>query len=57
MVDAGAGGVRRRRVLYLPGYDPLHPRRYRELYRREAAAQAAHSGHRIRLTARPAGGV
>lgn len=57
MVEAGAGGVRRRRVLYLPGYDPLHPRRYRELYRREAAAQAAHSGHRIRLTARPAGGV
>ena len=30
----------RRRVLYLPGYDPIPPRRYRELYRREGAAQA-----------------
>ena len=33
--------VRRRRVFYIPGYDPIHPRRYRELYRKEAAAQAA----------------
>ena len=57
MGQEGAGAVRRRRVLYLPGYDPLHPRRYRELYRREAALQAAHSGHAIRLIARPAGGV
>jgi len=41
------GRVRRRRVVYLPGYDPFPPRRYRELYRREAAAQAAISGYRI----------
>ena len=29
--------VRRRRVFYIPGYDPIHPRRYRELYRKEGA--------------------
>ena len=33
--------VFRRRVFYIPGYDPFHPRRYRELYRKEAAVQAA----------------
>jgi hypothetical protein len=32
--------VRRRRVFYIPGYDPFHPRRYRELYRTESKAQA-----------------
>lgn len=37
--------VRRRRVLYLPGYDPIPPRRYRELYRREGAEQARISGY------------
>lgn len=41
--------VRRRRVFYIPGYDPIHPRRYRELYRREGAAQAALSGYRLDL--------
>ena len=40
----------RRRVFYIPGYDPLPPRRYRELYRREGADQAAISGHRLTLT-------
>ncbi|PWJ19201.1 hypothetical protein [Jannaschia seohaensis] len=39
--------VTRRRVLYIPGYDPFHPRRYRELYRKEGAAQAAISGYTI----------
>ena len=39
--------MRRRRVLYIPGFDPVPPRRYRELYRAEAAAQAAVSGHEI----------
>jgi len=43
------GRVRRRHVFYIPGYDPFPPRRYRELYRREAAAQAAVSGHEIAL--------
>ncbi|TJZ92898.1 lipase family protein [Paracoccus gahaiensis] len=40
----------RRHVLYLPGFDPIPPRRYRELYRREGADQAAISGHRLRIT-------
>lgn len=35
----------RRRVLYLPGYDPIPPRRYRELYKREGAEQARISGY------------
>lgn len=41
--------VRTRRVFYIPGYDPIHPRRYRELYRKEAAAQAAISGYDLTL--------
>jgi hypothetical protein len=43
------GKVMRRRVFYIPGYDPFHPRRYRELYRKEAAAQAQISGYKIDL--------
>ncbi|WP_189682296.1 hypothetical protein [Seohaeicola zhoushanensis] len=42
--------VRRRRVFYIPGYDPIHPRRYRELYRKEGQAQAAISGYALELT-------
>ncbi|MEO0358483.1 MAG: hypothetical protein AAF386_09350, partial [Pseudomonadota bacterium] len=41
--------VRRRRVFYIPGYDPIHPRRYRELYRTEGAEQAAISGYDLAL--------
>ena len=41
--------VRTRRVFYIPGYDPIHPRRYRELYRKESAAQAAISGYEVTL--------
>lgn len=41
--------VRRRRVFYIPGYDPIHPRRYRELYRKEGRAQAKISGYEIAL--------
>src|SRR6056297_306020 len=48
--------VRHRHVFYIPGYDPIPPRRYRELYRREAAAQAAVSGHGIALVPAPGGG-
>ncbi len=44
--------VRRRRVLYIPGYDPIHPRRYRELYRTEGQAQAAISGYEISIRGR-----
>ncbi|WP_104071977.1 hypothetical protein [Albidovulum inexpectatum] len=43
--------VRRRKVFYVPGYDPFPPRRYRELYRREAAEQARLSGFSIDLRA------
>ncbi|WP_085308884.1 hypothetical protein [Planktotalea arctica] len=41
--------VHRRRVFYIPGYDPFHPRRYRELYRKESAAQAEITGYEIGL--------
>ncbi len=44
--------VSRRRVFYIPGYDPIHPRRYRELYRKESAAQAEISGYEIELKPR-----
>lgn len=42
----------RRRVLYIPGYDPIPPRRYRELYKREGAEQARISGYRLDFGAR-----
>ena len=47
--------VRRRRVFYIPGYDPIHPRRYRELYRTESATQAEISGYEIGISARQGG--
>jgi hypothetical protein len=51
--DNGAeAGVFRRHVLYIPGYDPFPPRRYRELYRSEGAAQAAISGYALALQPR-----
>ncbi|MFX0545694.1 hypothetical protein ACEWPL_009130 [Roseovarius sp. S1116L3] len=52
--DGTALPVARRRVFYIPGYDPIHPRRYRELYRKEGADQAAISGYDLRLRARAA---
>ena len=39
----------RRKVFYIPGYDPIHPRRYRELYRKEGADQAKLSGYTLAL--------
>ncbi|SMP31711.1 hypothetical protein [Shimia sagamensis] len=42
--------VRKRRVFYVPGYDPIHPRRYRELYRKEGAAQAEISDYELALS-------
>jgi hypothetical protein len=48
--------VRRRRVFYIPGYDPVHPRRYREMYRREATSQAEISGYEISLKPKMAKG-
>ncbi len=46
-------GAYRRHVLYIPGYDPFPPRRYRELYRSEGAEQAAISGYDLSLKPRP----
>ena len=53
---AANGEVRRRRVFYIPGYDPIHPRRYRELYRKEGADQAAISGYAMGLAPKKGGG-
>ncbi len=39
--------VRRRKVFYIPGFDPFPPRRYRELYRSEAKKQADFGGYNI----------
>ena len=47
MVNRGKSRVRKRRVFYIPGFDPYPPRRYRELYRTESRKQAAISGYRI----------
>ena len=47
--------VRKRRVFYIPGYDPFHPRRYRELYRREGADQAKISGYSLDLKPKTVG--
>jgi hypothetical protein len=49
--------VRKLRVFYIPGYDPIHPRRYRELYRIEGAKQADISGLSIAQTAKTASGL
>ncbi|APE43286.1 hypothetical protein BOO69_07530 [Sulfitobacter alexandrii] len=55
MAAASDNRVARRRVFYIPGYDPIHPRRYRELYRKEGAAQARISGYEIGLTPKAGG--
>ncbi len=54
MRDEGSVQVKRRRVFYIPGYDPIHPRRYRELYRKESAEQAAISGYHIAISPKQA---
>ncbi|EBA17646.1 hypothetical protein RSK20926_17947 [Roseobacter sp. SK209-2-6] len=36
-------------MFYIPGFDPIHPRRYRELYRKESTAQAKISGYEVAL--------
>ena len=47
--------VARRHVLYIPGFDPVPPRAYRERYRREAARQAALSGFESEAAKTPKG--
>ena len=54
--DHPAERVFRRKVFYIPGYDPIHPRRYRELYRKEGAAQAQITGYGLTLMPRRGGG-
>jgi hypothetical protein len=49
MSNARPGPDFRRKVFYIPGYDPFPARRYRELYRTEARKQAAVSGYEIEL--------
>lgn len=49
--------VRKRRVFYIPGYDPMPPRRYRELYRTESQAQARISGYEIAMAPKSAEGL
>jgi hypothetical protein len=49
--------VRQRKVFYIPGYDPMLPRRYRELYRTEGALQAKVSGYGLILKGRSGKGV
>ena len=44
--------VKRRKVFYIPGYDPIHPRRYRELYRTESATQSVISGYDVGIAAK-----
>ncbi|MEM7178168.1 MAG: hypothetical protein AAGD47_01440 [Pseudomonadota bacterium] len=45
--------VARRKVFYVSGFDPLGPRRYRELHRVEGQQQAAVSGYDFHLEAVP----
>ena len=54
--ETTAQHVRRRRVFYIPGYDPFHPRRYRELYRKESAEQARISDYEVTLRPKQGGG-
>ncbi len=48
-----AQDVYKRQVFYIPGYDPMLPRRYRELYRSEGRDQARISGYRLDLKGNP----
>lgn len=49
MNSADNNPVKRRRVFYIPGYDPIPPRRYRELYRKEGAKQSEISDYDLTL--------
>lgn len=52
MADKSAKRVLKRRVFYIPGYDPYPARRYRELYRVESLDQADLSGYDISIRQR-----
>lgn len=53
--EATSARVKRRKVFYIPGYDPIHPRRYRELYRTQSKDQGRISGYDIELSAKHTG--
>ncbi|MGH1465409.1 MAG: hypothetical protein ACRBBQ_08590 [Cognatishimia sp.] len=57
MTEQKPNTVHHRRVFYIPGYDPIHPRRYRELYRKESVAQAAISDYEITLQPKQTSGT
>jgi hypothetical protein len=48
--------VKARPVFYILGYNPIHPRRYRELYRTDGVAQAAISNYQLTLSPKQGGG-
>lgn len=50
-MSAPSNPVRRRKVFYIPGYDPFPARRYRELYRTEGARQAGISDYALHVEA------
>ena len=56
MTNDADEAVKQRRVFYIPGYDPIHPRRYRELYRSEGKAQADISRYDLKLRPKEGGG-
>lgn len=41
--------VKKRQMFYIPGYDPVPPRRYCELHRKEGADQVKISSYQIKL--------
>ncbi|QIK40498.1 hypothetical protein [Pontivivens nitratireducens] len=47
--------VRRRAVFFIPGFDPIGARRYRELYRSQGAEQAGISGYDLHVDGKPRG--
>lgn len=51
---APCSAIQTRRVFYIPGFDPMPARAYRERYRRQSRIQAAHSGHVIAISPRRA---
>lgn len=53
MAPGSNNRVKKRRVFYIPGFDPFPPRRYRELYRTEGADQAKISGYDLTIAADP----
>ena len=49
MAENPPQGVKKRHMFYIPGYDPMLPRRYRELYRSEGTLQAEISDYHLHL--------